>query len=113
MPATPRTLRAVIFYDDLAAVERAIHTLRADLRRTGGTRTLDPLLWPIDLLDEALWLRLAAADVASAETCVVSWSRRTGRTGGARLWLRELAPRLARHWRMLPPPLDAALSQAV
>jgi hypothetical protein len=104
MPAPVQTLRVVIFYDDLAAVERAVQALRAELRRAGDDRRLEPSLWQADLLGECQWLRLAAAELSGAERCLLSLSRVDERANDSAVWLHELAPRLARHWRVIPPP---------
>jgi hypothetical protein len=98
-----RTLRVVIFYNDIASADRALRSVRDALRREGDERVLDPMLWNVGLLEEAQWLRLAASDVASADLCVLSLGYLDARANDAALWLRELAPRLARHWVTLEP----------
>lgn len=110
-PAAPK-LRVVIFYSDIASADRALRSVRDALRRQNDARVLDPMLWNVALLDEAQWLRLAAADVAQAELCVLSLGAGDDRANDTAVWLRELAPRLARHWITLEPFEDGA-SQAM
>ncbi len=111
-------LRVVIFYTDLRAADRALRALRDALDRRGEARTLHPALWNTALLDETPWLRLAAADIASAELCVLSLGEVDLRANDTAVWLRELAPRLARHWVTLeafesPDTQSELLRQAV
>jgi hypothetical protein len=97
-PDAAPPLRVVIFYTDLPAADRALRALRDALDRRGEARTLHPALWNTALLDETPWLRLAAADIADAELCVLSLGDVDPRANDTAVWLRELAPRLARHW---------------
>lgn len=101
-------LRVVIFYADIAAADRALRSVRDSFRRDQEPRGLDPMLWNVALLEEAQWLRLAAADVAQADLCVLSLDAGDARANDTSAWLRELAPRLARHWITLAPFADAA-----
>lgn len=107
MTALASAFRAVIFYDDLTAVDRAMHTLRREQMRSGDRRTLEPSLWQVGLLGQAQWLRLAAAETATAGLCLVALSRIDRHANNPALWLHELAPRFARHWRVLPPQAPA------
>lgn len=95
--------RLVIFFSDIAAADRALRSVRDSLRRSDDPRPLEPMLWNVALLAEPQWLRLAAADVAQADLCVLSLDGGDLRTNDAAVWLRELAPRLARHWITLAP----------
>lgn len=99
LPATPRV---VLFYTDLPAADRALRATRTLL----GERAFDPALWPVELLAEAHWLRFALADATSADLCVLSLGGTDPRANDVAAWLRELAPRLARHW--VDVSLDAA-----
>lgn len=96
-------LRVVIFYSDLAAADRALRAVCAALRQQSLVRNIEPMLWNTALLEEPQWLRLAAADVATAELCVLSLGSNDARANNAAAWLAELAPRLARHWVTLAP----------
>lgn len=91
LPATPRV---VLFYTDLPAADRALRATRARL----GDRAFEPALWAVELLSEAHWLRFALADAAGADLCVLSLGGTDPRANDVAAWLRELAPRLARHW---------------
>lgn len=109
--------RLVIFFSDIAAADRALRSVRDSLHRCDNPRPLEPMLWNVALLEEPQWLRLAAADVAQADLCVLSLDGGELRANDAAAWLRELAPRLARHWITLEPFADPAkppmLRQAV
>lgn len=96
-------LRVVIFYADIAAADRALRSVRDSLRREDDRRLLEPMLWNVQLLEETQWLRLAAADVAAADLCVLSLGHASEAANDAAGWLRELAPRLAKHWITLAP----------
>lgn len=97
-PDAAPPLRVVIFYTDLSAADRALRALRDAVDRRADPRELSPALWNTALLDDTPWLRLAAADVADSELCVLSLGEVDSRTNDTATWLRELAPRLARHW---------------
>lgn len=109
--AAAPTLRVVIFYSDIISADRALRSVRDALRRQNDARVLDPMLWNVALLDEMQWLRLAAADVAQAELCVLSLSAGDDRANDTSAWLRDLAPRLARHWITLEPFEDLAAEE--
>jgi len=96
-------LRVVIFYSDLPAADRALRAVRAALRHDADARRIEPMLWNTSLLDEVQWLRLATADVATAELCILSLGDTDARANTTTTWLAELAPRLARHWVTLEP----------
>lgn len=98
-PATPRV---VLFYTDLPAADRALRATRARL----GDRAFEPALWAVELLAEAHWLRFALADASGADLCVLSLGETDPRANDVAAWLRELAPRLARHW------IDVSLTDA-
>ena len=117
-PDTAPPLRVVIFYTDLRAADRALRALRDALDRRGESRMLHPALWNTALLDESPWLRLATADIAGAELCILSLGEVDLRANDTAVWLRELAPRLARHWVTLegfetPDVQSELLRQAV
>lgn len=96
-------LRVVIFYSDLAAADRALRAVRAALHQEDDLRRIEPMLWNTALLEETQWLRLATADVATAELCILSLGPTDPRANTTTTWLAELAPRLARHWVTLAP----------
>lgn len=117
-PDAAPPLRVVIFYTDLAAADRALRALRDALDRRADHREITPALWNTALLDETPWLRLAAADVADSELCVLSLGEIDPRSNDTATWLRELAPRLARQWVTLevfetPAAQSELLRQAV
>ncbi|MBA4137867.1 MAG: hypothetical protein C0518_11165 [Opitutus sp.] len=105
-----RGIRVVIFYSDIAAADRALRSVRDSLRRDREPRAIEPMLWNVALLEETQWLRLAAADVTQADLCVLSLGTEDETANDAAAWLRELAPRLAKHWVTLAPFEDAAES---
>jgi hypothetical protein len=105
------TLRVVIFYSDLPAADRALRAVRTALQRQSDARRIEPMLWNTSLLAEAQWLRLAAADVAHAELCILSLGANDQRANDANAWLAELAPRLANHWVTLTPFEDPAQNE--
>lgn len=96
-------LRVVIIYSEISAADRALRSVRESLDRQNDPRVLEPMLWNVALLEETQWLRLAAADVAQADLCVMSLGFVNDAANDAAAWLRELAPRLAQHWITLAP----------
>ncbi len=105
-PSAPRpilrTLPVAIFYEDIAAADRALHSVRHALRFQRDSRLLQPMLWNVHLLEEDQWRRLAAADVAAADLCIVSLSRET-RTAGSAAWFGELSAGDTHKWVTLAP----------
>jgi hypothetical protein len=99
----PGTMPVVIFYEDIAAAERALRSLRDYLRSRGDPRELQPMLWQTGLLEHAHWIRLATCDAARAELCVVSLGHEPARSSSITHWFRELAPLNAARWITLSP----------
>ncbi len=92
-----RTLPVAIFYEDIAAADRALHSVRDALRSQDDQRVIQPMLWPVQLLTEEHWRRLAAADVALADLCLVSLSREP-QAAGSTAWFGELAAAESQKW---------------
>lgn len=109
-----RTLPVAIFYEDIAAADRALHSVRNALRFQDDNRLLQPMLWNVHLFEEEQWLRLAAADVAAADLCIVSLSREP-RPAGSSAWFGELAAADSHKWVTLAPfeGLDARHTPAL
>lgn len=112
-----RPLRVAIFYTDLASADRALRAVRDTLLQRHDSRPFEPVLWPAHFLEEAHWLRFAVSDVGTSDLCVLSLGAGDPRSNDAATWLRELAPKLARHWITVPAeePVAAVelVSQAV
>lgn len=111
-PAPAGTRRVLIFHTDLAAADRALRAVRSAMQARGDRRRIEPVLWSTELLAQAHWLRFAVADAAAADLCVLSLGATDARANDAAAWLRELAPRLARHWISLDAPAEAPALQA-
>jgi hypothetical protein len=102
-PAAGGSLRVAIFYVDIAAADRALRSVREALRRQHDERVLQPMLWNVQLFQQEQWLRLAAADVAQAELCVISLGHERTVANSAQAWFRALAPRDSNKWITLAP----------
>lgn len=101
--SSPKTLPVVIFYEDIATADRALRSVRDSLRRQNDSRVLQPMLWNVQLFEQEHWLRLAAADVAAAELCLVSVGPSRGMSSSVAAWFRELTPRNSTQWITLAP----------
>jgi len=102
-PQPPDTLPVAIFYEDIAAAQRALHSLRDLLRRRNDSRSLQPMLWQIGLLEHAHWIRLATTDVARAELCILSLGQSSNHAREIATWFRELSPLNPGRWITLAP----------
>ena len=112
-PLSVRPVRVAVFYTDLASADRALRAVRDTLRQRNDPRPFEPVLWPAHFLEQAHWLRFAVSDVGASDLCVLSLGAGDARSNDAAGWLRELAPKLARHWIAVPAEEPAAVAELV
>jgi hypothetical protein len=82
---------AFIAYADVPAARRAMTHVKTLLQAASADRTLQPMLWRCDQLDEVRWREMARVDAAQADVIVVSLSENTPLCAPAEAWLTSLA----------------------
>jgi hypothetical protein len=97
------TVPVAIFYEDVAAADRALRSVRAALRRQRDHRRVMPLLWQVGRLDAEPWQRFAAADIAAAEVCLVSLGLEAMAAARNAAWFRTLSRPDPNKWVVLAP----------
>lgn len=100
-PAPTGVRRVLIIHTDTGSADRALRAVRAAMQTQGDRRRIEPVVWSTALLEHAHWLRFAVADAAESDLCVLSLGPAGACASDSAGWLRELAPRLARHWMVV------------
>ena len=93
--ASPLPIYLFIAYAELRAARDAIERAKDMLGRTTRGRTLHPMLWRFDQLEQPRWREMALHDAQRAHAIVLAMGNASTLDAGAEEWLAALAQRAA------------------